>query len=188
MLIFKILVLIVVGFVCSSGIFVGINSLRKGEQRGASVAMLVILVPILFITAKWTFTSSKKVETPNPVAKAVEKKVEAPKKELTQEEKDVIEYNNKVKDFMTWKDAQFSPWDGSCTPLISLVKSTMNDPKSFKHYESRFKTDMFKGVEVEMEFGGTNAFGGMIRNTVRGYLDYTTKTVKITYLNGEKVN
>lgn len=188
MMVFKVLVLVAVGFICTSGIFVAINSLRKGErdERRTSVVMLVILVPLLFITTKWTF---KKVATPNkPVVKVAEKKVEAPKKELTKEEKDAIEYNNKVQAFMAWKDAQFSVWDGSCTPLIKLVKDNMNNPKSFKHYKTQFRVDMLKGVEVEMEYGGTNAFGGMVRNTVRGYIDYNTKTIKITHINGEKVN
>lgn len=142
--------------------------------------VLFVLITILMGTVcglVLAFNGEDFTSTP----KVADTKVEAPKKELTPEEK-------QTQDFLAWKDAQFSVWDGSCPPLIKLVKDNMNNPKSFKHYKTQFRVDMLKGVEVEMEYGGTNAFGGMVRNTVRGYIDYNTKTIKITHINGEKVN
>ena len=59
---------------------------------------------------------------------------------------------------------QFSAWNGAHRALKQYVKGCMNDPGSFKHYETRYK-DNGDSLTVIMSFGGRNAFGGMVRNT-----------------------
>lgn len=62
-------------------------------------------------------------------------------------------------------EKQFSPWDGSHRDLVNRVKNVMNDPDSFKHYETKY-IDRGDHITVFMDFGGKNGFGGMIRNSI----------------------
>lgn len=59
----------------------------------------------------------------------------------------------------------FSAWDGSHRQLVSFVKRTMNDPKSFEHVETRF-SDKGDHVYLVMQFRGKNAFGGTVSQTI----------------------
>lgn len=85
--------------------------------------------------------------------------------------------------FNSWVNSQFSAWDGSCTALVNLVKDNMNDPASYKHGKTTYKVDNLKGFTVYMEFRGTNAFGGVIRNNVTAYCDYKKQIITITGQN-----
>ncbi len=62
-------------------------------------------------------------------------------------------------------EAQFSSWDGSHRGLTAYIKKNMNDPKSYKHAETRYRDDG-NFVTVQAKFRGTNAFGGVVMNTV----------------------
>jgi len=111
-----------------------------------------------------------------------EKKAEADRIQAENDKK-IAEATAKQEAFNAWVDAQFSPWDGSCVPLVKLVKEYMNDPSSFKHVKTTYKVDNQKGFTVYMEFRGTNAFGGVILNTVTAYCDYEKKNITITSQN-----
>ena len=63
-------------------------------------------------------------------------------------------------------DRCFNPWNGSHRLLVELVKENINTPRSFKHV----KTTAYLGGfprPVVMQFDSQNAFGAMIRTTVR---------------------
>lgn len=62
-------------------------------------------------------------------------------------------------------EAQFSAWNGSHINLVTAVKRRMNDPKSFKHVETRYG-DKGDHLIVVMQFRGKNAFGGLILSEV----------------------
>ncbi|MBA7546169.1 hypothetical protein ES705_38552 [subsurface metagenome] len=62
-------------------------------------------------------------------------------------------------------EAQFSFRDGSHRGLTAYIKKNMNDPKSYKHAETWYRDDG-DFVTVQTKFRGTNAFGGVVINTV----------------------
>ncbi len=60
----------------------------------------------------------------------------------------------------------FSTWDGSNTMLTKYIKNGMNDPKSYKHAETRYKINKDgKTIYVIQSFRGKNAFGGVVLNS-----------------------
>lgn len=67
----------------------------------------------------------------------------------------------------------FSPYDGSHRGLEKSIKSSMNDPDSYDHVETRYRDDSTT-ILVTTKFRGKNAFGGVIVNYAKGKLDGQT--------------
>ena len=67
-----------------------------------------------------------------------------------------------------------SGWDGKNRELVDLVKSSMNDPKSFEHVETRFR-DNGDSLSLIMTFRGTNGFGAIVTNKISADLDKRTR-------------
>lgn len=63
--------------------------------------------------------------------------------------------------------SQFSAWDGSHKKLEQYIKLIMNDPDSYKHAETVYY-DMGEFLTVVTTFRGKNAFGGIVKQTIRG--------------------
>ena len=63
-------------------------------------------------------------------------------------------------------EQQFSSWDGSHIALEQIIKKSMHNPDSYKHVETRY-ADEGDYILVATTFRGTNAFGGVVTNTVR---------------------
>ena len=78
--------------------------------------------------------------------------------------------------------AQFSSWNGSHPALTKLIKDNMNDPKSYDHIETRF-IDKGDYIYVIAKFRGTNAFGGVVINTVTANVDFRGNVIKIVSQN-----
>ncbi len=89
-----------------------------------------------------------------------------------------------------WLKAQFNTWDGTHIALVSLVKTTMHDPDSFVHVETKYlrlKTEEHveqagNGAEIDdvylyMTFRGRNAFGGKILSDVEALVDKSSDKV-----------
>jgi hypothetical protein len=57
-------------------------------------------------------------------------------------------------------ESGFSPWDGSHKALEKYIKSTLRDPRSYEHVETRF-TDNGEHIIVGTTFRAKNGFGGM---------------------------
>lgn len=73
-------------------------------------------------------------------------------------------------------DSYFSKWDGSNYDLVSVVKQSMNDPKSFEHIETRYR-DNGNSYTIVMSFRGKNAFNALVVQTVTADLDKTTRQI-----------
>ncbi len=58
--------------------------------------------------------------------------------------------------------AHFSSWDGSHNQVTRAIKSSMNDPKSYEHVETRYKVLGDNKTTVLTKFRGKNAFGGTV--------------------------
>ncbi|MEO1208893.1 MAG: hypothetical protein AAFX78_05045 [Cyanobacteria bacterium J06638_20] len=65
---------------------------------------------------------------------------------------------------------QFSPWDGSHNELTRIIKRSMNDPRSYEHVETRY-IDNGDHLMVITQFRGSNAFGGIVINSVTAKVD-----------------
>ena len=63
-------------------------------------------------------------------------------------------------------ESQFSPWDGAHRNLERSIKEGMHDPDSYDHVETRF-WDRGDHLIVLTTFRGKNAFGGVVRNSVK---------------------
>jgi hypothetical protein len=63
-------------------------------------------------------------------------------------------------------EKQFSAWDGAHINLTSVIREGMHDPKSFEHVETGY-WDMGDHLVVQTTFRGKNAFGGVVKNTVK---------------------
>lgn len=59
----------------------------------------------------------------------------------------------------------FNSWDGSHINLTSRIKSSMNDPNSYEHVKTTY-LDNGDYLIVETTFRGSNAFGGIVTQTV----------------------
>jgi DNA-directed RNA polymerase subunit RPC12/RpoP len=68
----------------------------------------------------------------------------------------------------------FSGWNGSNKELVDLVKSTMNDPDSFEHVETRF-SDKGNSLSILMTYRGKNGFNATITNSVSADLNKATR-------------
>lgn len=93
------------------------------------------------------------------------KKEEALKAQQAVERKKIIE-------------AQFSAWDGSHRGLERVIKKSMNDPDSYEHDETRY-IDRGDYLIVICRFRGKNAFGGVVRNTVKAKVDLQGNVLQI---------
>ncbi|MCX9039768.1 hypothetical protein NLN82_27655 [Citrobacter portucalensis] len=98
-----------------------------------------------------------------------------------------VEFNRGVEhlddkiNFDVFQD-NFSAWDGSYGPLETLIKNDMNDDSSYRHVSTVFHLvwDKDPYAIVETTFHGTNAYGGVVKQTVAAKVDvHTGKVVAI---------
>ena len=72
----------------------------------------------------------------------------------------------------------FSAWDGSHDGLTKLIKSSMNDPKSYEHVETRY-SDKGDHLIVGTTFRGKNAFGGVVTSTIIAKVDLSGNVIEV---------
>ncbi len=77
---------------------------------------------------------------------------------------------------------QLSEWDGAHHNLVRAVKKVMNDPGSFEHVETVY-WDMKDHLVVRMTFRGTNAFGAVVPQTVKAWVDLEGNMQKWEWYN-----
>ncbi len=63
-------------------------------------------------------------------------------------------------------ERSFSHWDGSHRKLEEHIKNSMNDPGSYEHVETVY-WDRGDYLVVMTTFRGKNAFGGVVKNSVK---------------------
>lgn len=75
--------------------------------------------------------------------------------------------------------ANFSGWNGAYRPLEALIKADMHDDSSYKHLSTRYRLILTDDphATVETTFRGTNAFGGVVKETVSARVDLRTGNV-----------
>jgi tetratricopeptide (TPR) repeat protein len=79
-------------------------------------------------------------------------------------------------------ESQFSAWDGSHRTLERAIKKSMNDPDSYEHDETSY-WDRGDHLVVETHFRGRNAFGGMVRNSVKVKVDLNGNILEVIEQN-----
>ncbi len=79
-------------------------------------------------------------------------------------------------------ESNFSALDGSQRNLVERVKSTMHDPGSFEHVETRFY-DRNDQLLVHMKFRGANAYGGKVLNEVVADTDLDGKLLSVKMID-----
>ncbi len=75
-------------------------------------------------------------------------------------------------------DKLFSRWDGSLPVLKDYVKNRMNDPKSFEHVETGWKT-LNDGLQVRMKFRGKNAYGAIVLDQIIVKTDFNGNILQV---------
>ncbi|MCF8020726.1 MAG: hypothetical protein K9L62_15195 [Vallitaleaceae bacterium] len=107
-------------------------------------------------------------------------------------------YNTK---YNQWVSAQFSVWDGSHTDLGDLIKQSLNDEKSYKHIETKYRIiktqdDMdeineifsdagysnrveLNDLYIVLEFSAKNSFNATIKNTGVGIASYADNYITL---------
>ncbi|HFQ9141167.1 TPA: hypothetical protein ACHTOV_003633 [Enterobacter cancerogenus] len=75
--------------------------------------------------------------------------------------------------------ANFSGWNGAYRPLEALIKAGMHDDSSYKHLSTRYRLILTDDphATIETTFRGTNAFGGVVKETVSARVDLRTGDV-----------
>ncbi|WP_426767366.1 hypothetical protein [Erwinia aphidicola] len=73
----------------------------------------------------------------------------------------------------------FSGWDGSYRPLEKMIKSSMNDDSSYKHDSTVYHLILNNDPHavVKTTFHGTNAYGGVVKQTVAARINLRTGEV-----------
>ena len=72
----------------------------------------------------------------------------------------------------------FSGWDGSHDGLTKVIKASMNDPDSYDHVETVY-WDKGDHLIVRTTFGGKNAFGGVVKNSVKARVDLNGNVLQV---------
>lgn len=92
-------------------------------------------------------------------------------------ESDPKSLNNKIN--LDTFEGNFSGWDGSYCPLEKLIKASMNDDSSYKHVETVYHLILTKDPHaiVKTTFRGTNAYGGVVKQTVAARVNVRTGEV-----------
>lgn len=86
-------------------------------------------------------------------------------------EKEPQSLNNKIN--LDAFQGNFSRWDGSYRPLEKMIKASMNDNSSYKHVSTVYHLVLNKDSHaiVKTTFRGTNAYGGVVKQTVAARVD-----------------
>ncbi|RDQ32878.1 hypothetical protein C4A40_03770 [Escherichia coli] len=97
-------------------------------------------------------------------------------------EKDPQSLNNKIN--LDTFQSNFSGWDGSYRPLEKLIKENMNDDSSYKHVSTVYHLILNKDPHaiVKTTFRGTNAYGGVVKQTIAARVNVKTGEI-VSILN-----
>lgn len=125
------------------------------EHKNAIMAGIVILF-LLIIVSVQVFTPAKKDPPKTPEQIKMEH-AEARKKYL---------------------QTHFSAWDGSHNGLTTYIKDAMNDPGSYEHVKTVY-WDRKDHLIVMTTFRGKNAFGGVVKNSVKAKVDLAGNVLEV---------
>lgn len=117
--------------------------------------ILILSVPILILMYIATYYGAQATK------RATEEERASKQAERAYKNSPEYKEEQRLKDI----EDQFSAWDGSHTLTVEALKKTLNDPDSFKHYETSYR-DEGSTIVVRMEYGAANAFGGIVRKYI----------------------
>ncbi len=75
-----------------------------------------------------------------------------------------------------------SSWDGNHSAFNELIKDEMHDPGSLKVYETGISPDEDGQHTIRVQFGGTNMFGAMVRQTAYGTVSNSTCEAELDFI------
>jgi len=75
-------------------------------------------------------------------------------------------------------ESQFSLWDGSHEQLTKAIKKSMNDPSTYEHVDTVY-WDQGDHLIVQTTFRGSNAFGAIVKNSVKAKVDLIGNVIEI---------
>lgn len=154
---------------------------------GLVTIVLILTAPAIFDYATMSPEQKAAWEAHRAEARAAREAEQAKKKaarEVDEQKKRakrevVVLYEKRQKKI----NRAFSTKDGSHKKLIDNTKSHLNDPDSFRHYETKYR-DLGQGVVyIAMEYGATNKYGAMMRYSkeVIWYVDTDTFDPQASY-------
>lgn len=80
-------------------------------------------------------------------------------------------------------ELQFSPWSGAHIETERAIKRKLNDPDSYKHFETRYWVRKDGSIKVVTDIGARNGFGGMVRQSFESIVSPAGTVVSITPLS-----
>ena len=94
--------------------------------------------------------------------------------------------NNRIKETSTGQSQKrieqcFSKWDGSHIELTKLLKSSMNDPDSYEHVETRYWS-RDNEIYIITTYRGKNGFGATVKESMAAYSTLDCHIFKIEEL------
>lgn len=78
---------------------------------------------------------------------------------------------------------QFSSWDGAHMATERAIKASLNDPDSYKHYETKYWLRNDGSIKVLTQIGARNGFGGMVRVTFESMVSPSGEVMSLTNLD-----
>ena len=117
--------------------------------------ILLIGIPVIILMYVATYYGAQATK------QAAKEERRARQAELAYKNSPIYKEGQRLEDI----EDQFSAWDGSHTLTVEALKKTLNDPDSFKHYETTYR-DEGATIVVRMEYGAANAFGGIVRKYI----------------------
>lgn len=101
--------------------------------------------------------------------------------EKAQSEAKNIAYADSITNRLESIKKQFSYWDGAHTLLERSIKSSMADPKSYDHIETKW-LDKDDHILVTTRFRERNSFGGMEIKTVEAKITIAGEIIEAKYI------
>ena len=139
--------------------------------------------------------------SPNLVEKSRDEKEESAKlDEQAAEESAASAAAAEEAEYQSWVESHFSFWDGRCDELVDLVKSRLNDERSFEHIQTSYVALRDQGildemnplivqaggseaamndVVVIMDFSAKNSFNATIKSQAVGVIHYSSGDVEL---------
>lgn len=124
---------------------------HRQQPKKWAFPLLVVLLAVLSVL---TVASQRNTPPPRP---------------LTAAELDAMERSARIR-------AAFSPHSGAHRGLEATIKSSMGNPSSYEHVETRY-SDQGEYLLVRTTFRGANAFGGIVSNTWIAHVSVDDGTV-----------
>lgn len=160
---------------------------NKGGGGGCSVVFvaLFVIIVVAFIGAK---AREGKDKADAVILQAQQEEAKAEREKLAsmtpEQRKEYLKEQKRQQLAGQFADKFERKFDGSIKPVVEYVKSSMNDPDSFKHVQTEWfiRNGADRQYTVRMRYRGTNGFGAVVTETVEVIIDQDGKIIEATKL------